>query len=90
MSAECVCVTPCGPEVPVTVLWTTAHVWPVTSRSVTAEEHVNVAPVSALMPNSKVPLVKLVLPVQESVLKTSKFKMETCYVNIYFFCIFIG
>lgn len=63
MSAECVCVTPCGPEAPVTVLWTIAHVWPATTRSVTAEEHVIVAPVSALTPNSRVPPVKHVLPV---------------------------
>lgn len=82
VSAECVCVTPCGLEAPVTVLWTTAHVWPVTSRSVTAEEHVNVAPVSALTPNSRVPPVKLALPVQGSVLKTSKFKMKTCHCTI--------
>lgn len=72
MSAECASVTPCGPAAPVTVLWTTTRVWPATSRSVTAEEHVNVAPVSALTPNSRVPLVKPVLPVQESVLNTSK------------------
>lgn len=79
MSAKCVCATPCGQEVPVTVLWTTAPVWPVTSRSVMAEEYVNVAPVSAMMPNFRGPPVKLALPVQESALRTSKFKIKTCH-----------
>lgn len=65
-------VIPCGPEAPVIVLWTTAHVWPATSRSATAEEHVNAACASALTPNSRVPPVRLVLPAQESVLNTSK------------------
>lgn len=78
VSAECVSVTPCGPEVPVIVLWTTAHVWPATSNSVTAEERVNVAPASVLIPNSRVPPVRLVLPVQGSALNTSKTEMKTC------------
>lgn len=71
-SAECVCVTPCGQEAPVIAPWTIAHVWPPTSRSVTAEENVNVAPVSAPTPNSRVPPVKPAPPVQESALSTSK------------------
>lgn len=77
VSAEYVSVTPCGPEVPVIVLWTTARVWPATNRSVTAEERVNVAPASALTPNSRVPPVRLALPVQESVLNKSKSEMKT-------------
>lgn len=72
VSAECVSVTPCGPEAPVIVLWTTARVWPATSRSVTEEERVNVAPASVLTPSSRVPPVRLARPVQESVLSTSK------------------
>lgn len=79
VSAECVSVTPCGLEVPVIVLWTTAHVWRATSRSVTAEERVNVALANALTPNSRVPPVRPALPVQESVLNTSKSEMKTCH-----------
>lgn len=83
VSAECVSVTLCGPEVPVIALWITARVWPATSRSVTAEERVNVALASALIPNSRVPPVKLALPVQESVLNTSRSEIKMCqYTHI--------
>lgn len=77
-NAECVSVTPCGPEVPVIVLWMTKRVWPATSSSVTAEEVVTVAFASALTPNSRVPPVRLVPPVQESALNTSKSEMKMC------------
>lgn len=70
--AGSVSATPCGAVEPVTVLWTTAHVWPPTSRSVTAEEDVSVAFASAQTPSSRVPHVKPALPVQESALNTSK------------------
>lgn len=76
VSVECVSVTPCGPEAPVIALWTTAHVWPATSRAVMAEESVNVAPASALTPNSRVPPVRLALPAQECVLNTSKSEIK--------------
>ncbi len=77
VSAECVSVTTCGPEAPVIVLWTIARAWPATSRSVTAGELVNVAPASALTPNSRVQPVRLALHVQESALNTSKSKMKS-------------
>lgn len=77
MIVECVSVTPCGPEALVIALWTTTRVWPATSRSVMAEEHVNVALASALTPNSRVPPVRLALPAQECVLNTSKSEMKT-------------
>lgn len=72
MSAECASVNPCGLGVPVTVLWTTEHVWPATSSSVTAEEGVNVAPASVMTPNSRAPHVKHARPVQQSAQSTSK------------------
>lgn len=72
VSAECVSVTLYGLGAPATALWTIALVWPATNRSVMAEERVIVAPVSALTPNSRAPPVRLALPVQGSVQKTSK------------------
>lgn len=76
VSVECVSVTPSGLEVPVIALWTTALAWPATSRSVMAEEYVNVATVSALTPNSRVLPVRLALPAPECVLNTSKCEIQ--------------
>lgn len=75
-SAESVSVSQCGLEVPVIALWTTAPVWQAISRYAMAEEHVNVAPASALIQNSRVPPVRLALPVQECVLNISKSKLK--------------
>lgn len=81
VSAECVSVTQCGLALPVTALWTTAHVWPPTSKSVMAEEHVYVVHASALIPNSRVPHVKPAPHVQESVQSTSKSESKNIHLS---------